>query len=69
MQPGSNQSARLYETNKTNNFETLEHITLVNLKFRPIIYETGTFTYNATKVISDYLRPLFKNKYSINDTQ
>ena len=25
-------------------------------------------TYNATKVISDYLRPLSKNKYTINDT-
>ena len=24
-------------------------------------------TYNATKVISDYLRPLSKNKYTIND--
>ena len=24
---------------------------------------------NATKVISDYLRPLCKNEYSINDTQ
>ena len=38
-------------------------------KFRPIIDETGTFTYNAAKVISDYLRPLCKNEYSINDTQ
>ena len=27
------------------------------------------FTYNAAKVISDYLRPLCKNEYSINDTQ
>ena len=26
------------------------------------------FTYNAAKVILDYLRPLCKNEYSINDT-
>ena len=25
-------------------------------------------TYNADKVISDYLRPLCKNKYTINNT-
>ena len=37
MQPESNQSARLHETNKTNNFETLEDITIVNLKFRPYL--------------------------------
>ena len=27
------------------------------------------FTCNAVKSISDYLRPLCKNEYSINDTQ
>ena len=31
--------------------------------------QTGTLTYNAAKVISDYLKPLCKNEYSINDTQ
>ena len=31
--------------------------------------QTGTFTYNAAKVISNYLRPLRKNEYSVNDTQ
>ena len=50
-------------------FETLEDITVANLKFRPIIDQTGTFTYNAAKVTSDYFRPLCKNEYSINDTQ
>ena len=33
-----------------------------------IIDQIGTFTYNAAKVISDYLRPSHKNEYSINDT-
>ena len=37
-------------------------------KFRPIIDQTGTMTYNAAKFIPDYLRPLCKNKYTINDT-
>ena len=69
MKPGSNQPARLYGTAKTHKFETLEDITVANLKFRPIIDQTGTLTYNAAKVISDYLRPLCKNEYSINDTQ
>ena len=34
-----------------------------------MIYQTGMFTYNVAKVISDYLRPLCKNEYFINDTQ
>ena len=68
-QTDSNQSVRLYRTAKTHKFQTLENITVANLKFRPIIDQTGTFTYNAAKVISDYLRPLCKNEYSINDTQ
>ena len=69
MKPDSNQLARLYGTAKTHKFESLEGIAIANLKFRPIIDQTGTFTYNAAKVISDYLRPLFKNEYSINDIQ
>ena len=68
MQPDSNQPARLYGTAKTHKFETLENITLANMRFRPIIDQIGTFTYNAAKVISDYLRSLCKNEYSINDT-
>ena len=54
MQPDSNQ---LYGTTK---FETLEDITVANLKFQPIIDYTGKFTYNAVKVTADYLRPLCK---------
>ena len=69
MEPDTNHPARLYGTAKTHKFETLEDITVANLKFRPIIDQTGTFTHNAAKVISDYLRPLCKNEYSINDTQ
>ena len=69
MKPDSNQPAHLYGTAKTHKFETLKDITVEKLKFRPIIDQTGMLTYNAAKVILDYLRPLCKNEYSINDTQ
>ena len=42
MKPDSNQPACLYGTAKTHKFETLEDITVANLKFRPIIDQTGT---------------------------
>ena len=47
----------------------MEDITVAKLKFRPVIDQIGRFTYNAAKVLSDYLRPLCKNEYSINVTQ
>ena len=69
MKPDSYQPARLYGTAKTHKFETFVDITVANLKFRSVIDQTGTFTYNAAKVILDNLSPLCKNEYSINDTQ
>ena len=33
------------------------HITIDNLKLRPIIAQTETYTYNAAQVISKYLKP------------
>ena len=38
------------------------------MKLRPIINLTGTYTYNTSKVIANYLRPLSKNQYTISDT-
>ena len=70
VQLDSNQPARLNRTAKTHKFETLVDISEANQKFWPIIDQTGTFTYNAEKVILDYLRTLlYKNEYSVNDTQ
>ena len=69
MQSDSNQWPHLYGLAKTHKFETLQAITVANLKFQPIIDQTGTFTYNVARVISDYLRTLCKNGYSINGTQ
>ena len=40
MKPDSNQPVRLHGTAKTHKFETLEDITVVDLKFRPIIDQT-----------------------------
>ena len=53
IQHDSIQPARLYETVKIHKFDILEDITVVNQKFRPIIYQIGTFAYNAAKVMSD----------------
>ena len=38
------------------------------MKLRPIIDLTGTYTYNTSNVITNYLRPLSKNQYTISDT-
>ena len=54
---------------KTHIFENLEENTRENLKNQPIISQAGMFTFNTTKAISNYLRPLCKNEYSVNDTQ
>ena len=40
------------------------------LKFGPIISQVGTHTYNAAKVIGNYLKPLVEeNEYIIKNTQ
>ena len=40
---------------------------LDDLKFRPIMDQWNTYTYN-TKIVSDYLQPLAHNDYVIKDT-
>ena len=70
MLPKSNQPGQLYGTAKTNKFNSIEDITLGNLKFRPIIAQSGIYTYNAAQVIADYLKPLCSdNDYIIRNTQ
>ena len=69
MYPQSNQPAKLYGTAKTHKFNDTNDITINQLKFRPIIDQTGTYTYNAAQVISQYLKPLCKNEFTIEDTQ
>ena len=35
---------------------------------RPIIDQSGTYIYKASKVVAKYLGPLAKNDYTIRDT-
>ena len=67
MRPKSNQLARLYAIAKTCKFNDLDEITVEKLKFRPIVDQTGTATYDAVNVIGEYLKPLTFNEYKIND--
>ena len=58
MFPKSNQPGQLYGTAKTHKFTNIDETIIDNLKFRPIIAQTGTYTYNAVQVIAKYLKPL-----------
>ena len=68
MHPKSNQPGRFFATARTRKFDSVNDITLDKLKLHPIIDQTGTHIYNASKVVAKYLRPVSKNKYSIDDT-
>ena len=69
MRPVSNQPGRIYATDKTHRFNSLDDIHVNNLKFRPIFFQIGTYTYNAAKVLAEYLKPLCSNQYKMSDTQ
>ena len=47
----------------------LRRFNVEKLKFRPIIDQTDTLTYNSSKVIEKYLQSLCQNEKSIKDTQ
>ena len=42
-------------------FKSLEEINVDKLKLHPIIDQAGTYRYNASKFIPNYLKPLTKN--------
>ena len=67
MYPRSNQPARLYATAKTHKFDSIEAVNIDELKFRPIMDNTGTMTYQTAKVISSYLSSLCNNEYVLKD--
>ena len=52
MCPKSNQLGRFFATAITHKFDSITDITLDQLKFRPIVDETGTYIYNASKVVA-----------------
>ena len=68
MRPASNPPARFYASAKTNKSDNINDVSLDQLKFRTIMDQTGTCTYNAAQVISNYLKPLCINEYNIKDT-
>ena len=45
MRPVPNQPGSIYATGRTHKFNSLDDIKVYNLKFRPIISQTGTYTY------------------------
>ena len=65
MTTSSNQPGQLYGIAKTHKFSDLSEITSESLKFRPIISQVGTCTYNAAQVISEYLKPLVNDNVFI----
>ena len=68
MRPVSNQSLRFFATVKTHKFDDHSLINVDDLKFRPIIHQSNTYTYNAPKIVSDYLQSLAHNDYVVKDT-
>lgn len=69
MYPHSNQHTNLYGTAKAQKFNNIDEFNKEKFKFHPIIDQTGTHIYNAAKPISQYLKPLCKNEFTINDAQ
>ena len=67
MRPTSSQPARSFATAKTHKFIDIKHININDLKLRPIIDQTGTHSYNCSKIIAQYLQPLAINEYTISD--
>ena len=68
MRHTSSEAARLFATAKTHKFTDIKQININDLKFRPIIDQTGTHLYNCSKMIAQYLQPLAINEYTISDT-
>ena len=57
-------------TTKTNKFDSTNTNSIEELKFCPIIAQTGTYTYDAALSIAEYLKPLCdENPHIIRNTQ
>ena len=67
MRPPSNQPGCFFATANTQKFKSIEDLSLESLKLRPIIDQTGTYIYNASKVLAKYVSHLSKNEFSITD--
>ena len=69
MMPSSHQPARFFTSAKIHKFENFDDINIKELKFRSIRDQTGRCYYKTGKVIEQYLKPLTKNEFLINNTQ
>ena len=67
--PSSHQPARYFTSAKTHKLENFDDINIKELKLRPILDQTGTCYYKTGKLIAQYLKPLTKNEFVINNTQ
>ena len=70
IQPQTNHQFSFMELQKTFEKENIDEINVPYLNFKPIITQTGTCTYNADQVISNYLKHLYThNEQIIGHTQ
>ena len=67
MHPRYNQPGPFFATTKTHKCKSISGITRGQLKLRPIIEQTRTFIYKASKLVRKYLGRLAKNDYTIRD--
>ena len=49
-------------------FDTILDINFKDLKLRPIRDQTGTYIYDASKVVAEFLKSLARNEFTISDT-
>ena len=68
MCPISNQPAHFFATAKMQKFNNSQDINVKYLKLRPIIDKTGTYIYDASKIVAEFLKPLARNEFTISDT-
>lgn len=62
LRPNSHEHGKFFATAKTHKFKTFGDINVDELRLRPIIDQTGSYTHGAAKIISKYLQPLTKNE-------
>ena len=68
IRPGFQSTCMFFATTKTHKFDTVEDINVKPLKLRPIIDQTGTYIYDTSKAVAQFLKPLSRNEFTISDT-
>lgn len=63
----SNQPAGFFTTAKTYKFNNIEDINIQDFKLQSVNDQTYTYTYDASKVITAYPKPLAKDDLTISD--